>query len=157
MSQQHNSSSSLAALRQIQNSSSSASPPDATNPGQHDTRAEAPLPPQASFVVDVVVNLLAGRVDAAAILATVASRLAPPAEPLQASPLQQPDLQPAPETVAVRPVACSMLHVARAQQCSALVQAPGQAAVLAVARERDSEARGASLCGMLVCCQRLAL
>ena len=52
------------------------------------------MPPQASFVVDVVVNLLAGRADAAAILATVASRIAPPAEPLQASPLQQPDVQP---------------------------------------------------------------
>ena len=52
-----------------------------------------------------------------------------------------------PETTAARPVACSMLHVARAQ-CSALVQTTVQAADPAVAR--DSEARSASPCSMLV-------
>ena len=44
--------------------------------------------------MDVVVNLLAGRADAAAILAAVASRIAPPVEPAQNVLHEQPGLQP---------------------------------------------------------------
>ena len=94
MSQRLVSESSVATLRQIQNNASPASPPSAADPGQHDNRAEAPLPPQASFVVDVVANLLAGRADAAVILAAVATRVAPPIAPAQLSPHEQPGLQP---------------------------------------------------------------
>ena len=43
----------------------------------------------------MVSNLLAGRDDAAAIIAAVATRVAPPAEPMHSSPPQQPDVQPA--------------------------------------------------------------
>ena len=52
-----------------------------------------------------------------------------------------------PETTAVRPDARGVLHTGRVQ-CSALVQTTVQAADPAVAR--DSEARSASPCSMLV-------
>jgi len=51
--------------------------------------------------VDVVANLLAGRADAAAILAAVATRVAPPSELTQCSPSQKPDLQPAEQPASV--------------------------------------------------------
>ena len=50
--------------------------------------------PQATIVVDVVTSLLAGRTDAAAILATVVARLEPPARQTNLQ-WQKPDLMPA--------------------------------------------------------------
>ena len=87
--------------RQIQNSSSPASPQQpvaaATNTGQLDSGispGSPPLLPQSTIVVDVVSSLLAGRTDAAAILAAVVARLEPSSGQTNLQ-LQQPDSLPA--------------------------------------------------------------
>ena len=84
MSHQPGSDSGQLQVRQIQNISPSASPPQpataASNVGQLASGinpGSPPLMPQATIIVDVVTSLLSSRADAASILATVVARLEP--------------------------------------------------------------------------------